>query len=1290
MPAMKAMRRRGMKRAKSAGGKRGRSAGGDDEDTGFGGAPEKKLRRGKSVEQTYQKKTQVEHILIRPDTYVGSVEKQDDTLWVWNEKKGEMEFKGISYVPALYKIFDEILVNAADNLQRDPKMNTIKVDIDKNRGRIKVWNNGKGLPIQIHKKYKVFVPELVFGHLLTSDNYDDSEKKVTGGRNGFGAKLTNIYSKRFIIETGGSGKKYKQEWNSNMSKKGKPDIKKASGEAFTCVEFWPDLSRFGMKELEADTVALMMRRVYDIAGTSGERCKVFLNGKKLPVKNFEDYCSYYHSGQGHAYAQIGKRWQVLVARSDGDGFQQCCFVNHISTPKGGTHVNYVLDQLVDGIISKASKQHKGSEVKRVHVKSHLSLFVNCLIENPAFSSQTKEQMTLKTSMFGSSCNIQKSFLDEICANTGIVDAVVAEAQAKMTATMDRDISSSNFRGKRVLGVPKLEDANDAGSKFSKDCTLILTEGDSAKALAIAGLSVIGRDKYGVFPLRGKLLNVRDVQQKQVAENKEIMNVLKILGLSFGNKTGGDLRYGTVMIMADQDHDGSHIKGLLINFLHYWWPDLLKQNKGFVKEFVTPIVKVTKIGGTEVKPFFTQTEYEAWKKKTGGKGYKVKYYKGLGTSTSQEAREYFKDIQNHVLNFKWNSPADGKLIDMAFNKGRADDRKKWMNKYQEGQHVDHSKNNISYQDFVNKELVQFARYDLMRSVPSVMDGLKPTQRKVLFGCFKRNLRSDVKVAQLVGYVAEHSAYHHGESSLATTIINMAQDFVGSNNLNLLVPSGQFGTRLQGGKDAASPRYIYTRLAPITRLIFSPLDDAVLEYQEEEGQRIEPYWYAPIIPLVLVNGADGIGTGWSTSIPNYDPREIIANMRAYIKKKKMKIMRPWYRGFTGTIKPSGEKGKLDCIGVWNEQGRVLQITELPLRRWTQDYKDFLQTMLPGSDKKTKIKLTDVREYHTEHRVNFMLRVDNTSTLKAAKEEGGIDVAFRLRGSISETNMVLFDHEGKITKYKNVIEIMKEFAKVRLKIYDVRKKYLVDKLTLEKELLANRARFIGMIIAKKLHINNRKKADVVKDLTRLKFRKFGDTTAPRTGFEYLLIMQIASLTLERKLELEALFKAKAEELVKLKKTTIQQMWLNDLDALEEAVHALYDADARDLAETSPGGKGKKRASTGDDEDGDNWADEAQDAMKRPASALGSGKLWAGAKRRGGGGGRGYGKVRGKGGRGRGKKGAADDEEESEGGDDGDDETKPAADPMDNIFGDTTRWTSGALKAPAGIVFGKKRRSS
>jgi len=426
------------------------------------------------------------------------------------------------------------------------------------------------------------------------------------------------------------------------------------------------------------------------------------------------------------------------------------------------------------------------------------------------------------------------------------------------------------------------------------------------------------------------------------------------------------------------------------------------------------------------------------------------------------------------------------------------------------------------------------------------------------------------------------------------------------------------------------------------------------------------------MILCNGAEGIGTGWSTSVPNYDPRELIANMRLCIRKKKPKPMKPWYRGFTGTIKPSGERGKYDCLGAYTESSKTIyQITELPIRKWTQDYKEFLQACMPGSEKRTKLNVYDIREYHTENKVHFVVRLDGDKLKAAAKDEGGVEGAFRLKNTISETNIVLFDHEGKIKRYKNVVEVMSEFGKVRLKFYDIRKKYLIDKLTLERDLLANRARFIGMIIAKKLHINNRKKADVVKDLTRLKFKKFGDTTPPRTGYEYLLIMQILSLTLERKLELEKMLKLKSDELSKIKKTTIQQMWSADLDHLEQAINELYGSEGADDDE-GKGKKGKSDGSKGDVDDIDAVA-----LIKRPAAAKAmlrkSGRKWL-------------------------KKRPAAFEEDDEDEEQQDEEKKGSGEGEEsgtidstgtgNIFGDTQRWIGGLVKAPGGLRGGKRRR--
>ncbi|OLP86476.1 DNA topoisomerase 2 [Symbiodinium microadriaticum] len=362
--------------------------------------------------------------------------------------------------------------------------------------------------------------------------------------------------------------------------------------------------------------------------------------------------------------------------------------------------------------------------------------------------------------------------------------------------------------------------------------------------------------------------------------------------------------------------------------------------------------------------------------------------------------------------------------------------------------------------------------------------------VLFGCFKRKLRSDVKVAQLVGYVSEQAAYHHGEMSLSETIVGMAQDFVGSNNINLLVPQGQFGTRLQGGKDSASARYIYTRLAPITRFLFPASDDPVLEYLSEDGMSIEPRWYCPVIPMVLVNGVEGIGTGWSSSVPNFNPRDIIENLRRWLKKQELKEMTPWFAGFTGSISKSREEGKWEVTGNIRNLGEgKAEITELPVKRWTQDYREILEENLPKGEKKREGPklLEDYQEYHSEKSVHFELSLSSEGQLHADKDN--LEKVFKLRSSISMNNMMLFDADGKIKKYDTPKDILQDFAHVRLKIYETRKAYLLARLTRECEVLSAKARFVKLVIEGRIVIRKRKIADLAQDLRKHGFKALRD---------------------------------------------------------------------------------------------------------------------------------------------------------------------------------------------------------
>jgi len=494
------------------------------------------------------------------------------------------------------------------------------------------------------------------------------------------------------------------------------------------------------------------------------------------------------------------------------------------------------------------------------------------------------------------------------------------------------------------------------------------------------------------------------------------------------------------------------------------------------------------------------------------------------------------------------------------------------------------------------------------VPSMVDGFKPSQRKVLFCAFKKKLKNDIKVAQFVGYISEQSAYHHGEVSLENTIINLAQNFVGSNNVNLLIPSGQFGTRLQGGKDHAASRYIYTRMAAATRAIFHPDDDKILKYLDDEGQSIEPEWYCPILPLVLVNGADGIGTGWSTSVPNYNPREIILNIQKSLRGEAMQEMFPWYKNFKGTITPNEkESGRFEIVGaIHKKNDTTVIITELPVKSWTQGYKEWLEEQMPQEGKKaddpnSNHTITDYKEYHTENTVHFEV------TLSADKmkevEKIGLEKFFKIRSSVSTSNMVLFDHENKIAKYNSALDILKDFCKLRRQIYVKRKAYLVAKLTREKEILSNKARFILMVVKGELELRKRKKADILKDLQKHGFKTMteldailkegggqatdedleamkkaeADPDAEKSDYDYLLGMNLWSLSFEKVEELKAQHEIKRQELEILRKTTIESIWDNDLEALKKVLDEIdrIEEEEEQAAHDFAAGRKKKDSS-------------------------------------------------------------------------------------------------------------------
>lgn len=1048
----------------------------------------------------------------RPDTYIGSVERTEDNMWVYNSETDSMQYRKVSYVPGLYKIFDEILVNAADNKQNDKNMSEIRVTVDRESGEISVRNDGKGIPIEIHKEHGIYVPEMIFGHLLTSSNYDDQQAKVTGGRNGYGAKLCNVFSKEFTLETVDSKqkKKYKQTWTENMSKMGKAKITDIKTDDYTKVTYRADFAKFGMDGIDDDFEALAKRRTYDMAGTL-RGVKVYLNGDRVKVNSFAKYMEMYTKAirkeQGDEDDEKEKeviitdrhdRWDIGFAVSDG-AFNQVSFVNSIATTSGGTHVNYIADQITEKLLAIVNKKNKGGvKLKPAQIKNHIFLFVNCSIVNPAFTSQTKEQLTTKASQFGSKPILSDKFLKAI-EKTAVIQNIMHFAQQKA----DQLLKKSDGNKRSRMNNSKLTDANRAGTKDGWQCTLILTEGDSAALLALAGRAVVNPDLFGVFPLRGKLLNVRDASVDQISKNAELQNIKKFIGLQHKKEytdTKG-LRYGHIMIMTDQDHDGSHIKGLLINFLQCQFPSLLKI-PDFLLEFITPIVKVWKGDSRnpkQLKSFFSMPEYEEWKEQHKyERGWDHKYFKGLGTSGVNDAKTYFGDLDTHMKAFHTMREQEEAMIELVFSKKKADARKEWLREFVPGRHLDLTTREITYDDFVNKELILFSMADNLRSIPSVIDGFKPGQRKVLYTCFKRNLKKDVKVVDLAGSATGMTDYAYGDASMQGTIVGLAQTFVGSNNINCLEPSGNFGSRLQGGSDAASARYLYTRLSPFARRIFHPQDDALLKYGESDGYKIEPEMYVPILPMILVNGADGIGTGWSSSIPNYNPLDIIENLRIRLQdgnsKEDMKPMIPWFKYFTGTTEDIGND-RYKFTGTIRQTGdNEIEITELPVRMWSQWFKDKLEDIIKAEKVPSIIK--DYTDYNTPDRVHFIIKMEDKHMANALAK--GLEETFKIYNTMATSNLVAFDAQGRIHKYASVLDIMEEFYHVRLQYYEKRKAFQLDNMQKELDKMSNQSRFIQMIIDGKLIVSKKKKAVLVVELKKLGFTPFPKVSEAKAAGE------------------------------------------------------------------------------------------------------------------------------------------------------------------------------------------------
>jgi DNA topoisomerase-2 len=1148
-----------------------------------------------NAEEEYQMMQQHEHILKLPDTYMGSIKNDMNMMWVYDDETKMIVKKDILYNPGLFKIFDEIIVNARDQTVRCNECRTIKVSINKEEGIITVWNDGSTIPIKNHEEHKIWIPEMIFGRLLTSSNYNQTGKTV-GGRNGLGSKLTNLYSRSFCVELVDTErkKKYTQLFENNMYKINPPTIVdvKPKTKSYFQVTFKPDYERFGSKCLTNDMYTLFKKRIYDLAICTNN-CKIYFNDELIKIESFMDYVKLYYDKfpSTPIYEEVNDRWKVCAIYDSNNEYGHVSFVNGISTFKGGSHINHVLEQITRRIVNYIKEKNKLT-IKGYQVKEKLSVFIEAVVEDPAFSSQTKEELTTKVADFGSKCELSDEFIDKL-TKTGLVDEVVKMAEVKEMLELKK---TDGKKTQSIRGIDKYDPALWAGTQKAHMCRLILTEGDSAKSFALAGTEVIGRERYGVFPLKGKPLNVREATAKQILNNEEFNNIKKILGLKQNKKytsTKG-LNYGGILVLSDQDEDGHHIKGLLINMIHHFWPSLLINVPDFIQTLSTPIVKAFKKSDTKKQNpiiFFTLTEYEQWKEELGStKNYDIKYYKGLGTSKEDEAKESFVEFDKKVITYKWEHTEDMHINDkkdndkkdndindentndnddesddgldgdynsksndaitLAFQKSRANERKTWLFNYNRYDIITSNIHEIPYSDFINKVMKHFSNSDNVRSIADLADGMKPSQRKILYACFKKNIvKNEIKVAQLAGYVSEIAEYHHGEASLQGAIVKMAHNFVGANNINLLTPNGNFGSRRLGGADAASARYIFTQLNHLSKLIFRSEDDAIYNYIDEDGTLVEPERYAPIIPMILVNGTMGIGTGFSTDIPPFNPSNIMDNLLKMLNGEDPDEMKPWFKGFKGTVKAIDDKiysiGRYEIIDESN-----IKITELPVGTWTEKYKDFLESIMINdkNDKSPSHIITKYQNLSSNNTINFIITFVGNHLQNLIKSNT-IEKKLKLISSIPITNMYMYNTEGKITKYETIEDILLDFYKYRLKMYQTRKVHMLKELLNDLEIIKYRVLFIQYVLAKKIILDNKRKTEVYDKLVELKFPKLSPNVyalEEDKSYDYLN-MSIWNLTLDKIEDLNKEFEEKKQKYEDYDKTSVEELWKRELIELQ-----------------------------------------------------------------------------------------------------------------------------------------------
>lgn len=1126
-----------------------------------------KSKQGK----TYVRKDPIEHVLHRPDMYVGSINLRTSKEFVgcFDDDKDSYVIKtsDIQTSPGILRVFIEVLSNAIDNVQRSKSTSTkctyINVNIDPETGKTEIINDGDVIPIDVNNDENMYNHSLIFGNLLTSSNYNDDDERLLSGRFGLGVKLTNIFSNSFTVQGVDplAKKKLIQTWTRNMKQTDGPIVtdETAIKKGYTKVSYYLDFKRFGLESYTQDIINQYMKYVIDTAMLTG--VNVSLNGRIIEAKTLVDYAKMYANAviNDDQYIVLKSGLHSMLLAPCIEPFT-VSFVNGVCTKLGGQHVDAWTDAVFKPLVARINKKNKPVLTVK-DVRPYFCIFAITTVANPEFDSQDKNKLESPAIKV----DVKSSEIAKIL-KWNVMEDIEDMIKGKELAVLRKHERKS----KKIVKIDGYDPANLAGTANSMDCTLILCEGLSAKTYAVAGIEKgvgdkKGRDYFGVLSLRGKILNVRNSTPTAISDNKIVTDIIQALNIKMSVDYRDEahfktLMYGRLMLLTDADNDGIHISSLILNLFHYLFPTVLQRKDPFIVSMLTPIVRVFKAGPSNKDLlFYDERKYHEYARSAGS--HKKKYYKGLGTTKPEDVPDTFGARMIAYIDDDTANAAMTKVFDKKY----ANERKEWLEKYDKNKVYalpdklnDDCIPNVNISSFIDDEMIKFSLNDCKRSIPHLMDGLKESQRKVLYAVFKRNLsykKEALKVAQLGGYVAEHTNYHHGEQNLFDTIIKMADEYVGSNNIPLLYRDGMFNTRLNG-KDAASARYIFTKQDMLTQYIFRAEDNPLLTYNTDDDVTVEPVFYVPIIPMVLVNGCKGIGTGWSSNIPCYNPEDLISVIKQWLNsndKSRDYMLQisshivPWYRNFSGTIESNG-KNKYITKGVI-ERGdestknkkkqkdtNKVTIKELPVYMWTDTFKEFCETLVESK------AIVSFSNYSTPRTPKFVI----------TESRNGINCTLdtlKLHSHLSTSNMVLFDDNDKVVKYDTIGDILYEFCIIRFRFYSLRKTNLEKQALNKLNIVKNKSRFINDVITGKLKVLNVSEKDIIAQLKHLNFSENSDKDDDEgLSYGYLLRMQVRTFSKERINELNKEVEDIEYELTKIRNRTEAQMWINDLDSFME----------------------------------------------------------------------------------------------------------------------------------------------